>query len=459
MLAIHQSQKELKPGDDLALLAVQQIMYQNPDDVGSRVACAVVLETAINHSPDNAYLKIAAIDVYFQLDAMSRAWEFFQAMSLKHIQLDSCIYTILPFLMQGGLYNETIELCNALLRFQAGTARDCGDYAGRAMEAGTLSKAHEFMVFQRNKMNKSLSVLEAKGLILDAASMLATVVPRQKYDNDPILKGCLGIHQGIVGGDDDVGRATQMVIEAYNPYAALSLVSWADMGGSVKDGENMADNRDMDILGNQLLYRTKTTDKETVVKDSLRRGHIHGILIRATLCLDAAKGPKKGKVVKPTEELTKRTQSLLDCADAVTKFVDTHVLEEGSNGPCSKPLVYATLHLCRVLAMVNAGLPKLESDTLEHREQYAQKILEGQALEQLKHARERISLESVKDVCQLLPNYIVPLYAVFKMCSDVCALYGWNKRKKSTKKVAGAMAKLAEEFNSFVETVLSRVER
>ena len=45
------------------------------------------------------------------------------------------------------------------------------------MEAGTLSKANEFLVFQRDKMNKSVAVLQAKGLILDSAALLANVFP------------------------------------------------------------------------------------------------------------------------------------------------------------------------------------------------------------------------------------------------------------------------------------------
>lgn len=409
-------------------------------------------------------MKMAAIDVYFQLDATSRSWELFQAMNLKHIQLDSCTYTVLPYLMQGGLYNETIEICKTLLRFQASTARDCGNFTGRAMEAGTLSKADEFMVFQRNKMIKSLSVVEAKGLILDAAPLLATAVPSKQLgvkNNAPysVLKGGLGTLQGIVGGDDDIARATQMVVEAYNPYAALSLVTWASMDGSIHDAEDMSDNRDMDILSNQILHRTKTDDKDSILREALRRGHVHGILIRASLCWDAAKGPKKGKVVKPTEELTKRTQSLLDTVEVVKNFIDTHDLQDGVKGLGSKALIRAVLSICRALSVINAGLPKLENDTMEQREHHANKILENEALDQIKLSKDHVVLSSVKDVCTLLPNYIVPLFAVIKMCANICAVYGWTKKKKNTKKVSGTMAKIAAEFNSFLDAVLVCVEK
>ena len=231
------------------------------------------------------------------------------------------------------LIRQRGEICNAMVRFQATTARDCGDYAGRAMDAGTLSKADEFMVFQRTKMNKSLSVMEAKGLILDAAPLLGEPIERKRHDVDRTLKGCLGL-QGIVGAENDMERATQMVIEAHNPFAALSLVSWADSGGKVEDAEGIADNRDISILFHQILYKTSMATKESIVKDSLRRGHLHGLLIRAALCLDATKGPKKGKIVNSSAELEKRTKSLIEVVDATSKFIESYSIVEGKKGHC-----------------------------------------------------------------------------------------------------------------------------
>jgi hypothetical protein len=312
----------------LVLLAVQQLLHKNPGDAGCQVVGLALLEKAIDHSPDNAYLKMLAIYVCYLLDALDRGYQLFLLMGIKHIQLDSCTFTILPYLLEGGMYNEAIDVCNSLLRFQASTARDCGDYAGRAMEDGTITKANEFLVFQRNKMNTSLTVLDAKGKILDCAALLATFVPGGKFD---ILKGALGVHQGIVGGDDDIPRAAQMIFEAHNPHAALSIVSWAGHGGTVADCNGMADNRDLTILSNQILLKTPPPSMQQIGTDALRRGHIHGMLIRATLCLDAAKGPKKGKVVKPTEQLERRATSLLECIAAIEAIMEVYTLSETNN--------------------------------------------------------------------------------------------------------------------------------
>lgn len=441
----------------MALLAVHQLLYKNPGDDGVKLACAALLEKAMYNSPDNAYLKIAAMDVYFQLDASSRSWELFQAVGLKHIQLDSCTYTILPYLLQGGLYNETVEVCNAMLRFQTNTARDCGDYAGRAMNSGTLSKADEFMLFQRTKMNKSLSVMEAKGLILDAAALLGEPVQRKRFDEDLEIKGRLGLHQGIVGGDSDLTRASQMVAEVHNPYAALSLISWADNGGKTEDSDHMADNRDRSILFHQILYKTTIASKESITRESLRRGHTHGLLLRATLCLDATKGPKKGKIVQASEELERRTQSLLNSVESTSSFIGSDLT--GDEYRCGRSLLYTSLDLCRVLATISAGLPTLENDTLEAREIQASEILLGDALSHLKEGVEALSLSSVKGVFFLVPSYVVPLFSLFRMLSNVCATFGWGKRKHKSKRCAGAMADFAIEFNPMIQYLLSVVER
>ena len=475
-----QTQKENRPGDELLLLAVQQLLYCDRGSNDALVTAAGLLETAIHHSPHNAYLKMTAIDVYYQLNAMSRSWEFYQVIGLKHIQLDSCTYTILPYLVSGGMYNESIEVGNMLLRFQASTARDCGEYAGRAMEAGTLSKANEFLIFQRERMNKSLTLLQAKGVILDSAPLFAKAVPRKKHDDDPILQGGLG-HQGIVGGDDDFGRATQMVAEVHNPYAALSLVSWADgrskqkedgsavaasvdttFSPSVVDVNEWADNRDFSIFSHEILYKTKRETKYEMVHDALRRGHLHGILVRAALCLDATKGPKKGKIVKTSEELEERTSSLLKSVDAVMTFVETNPLPDSCHGGpvACKTLIHSMLDLCKMLALITTGSPKeSETDSLEIREQRATEYFQSQATSRLRRGREELLVTSVQDACSLLPNCIVPAFALFRMCSSVCTLFGWGKRKRYTKRCAGALAEWSIEFAAIIKTLLSQVER
>jgi len=438
----------------LILLTVQQLLFRkgSQNDCGDpKFISAVLLKSGIQHSPDNAYLKFAAIEVFHQLNATTRSWELFQTVGLKHIQLDSCSFVIFPYLFEGGLYNEAIDICSALLRFQGGTARDCGDYTGRAMNSGILTKANEFMVFQRQKMNQSLTSLYSKGLILDAAPLLASEVPRIKHDDYPILKGSIGITQGIVGGNEDIERATKMVAEIYNPCAALSVVSCLDRF-SDNDIDAFSDNRDISILNqNAILLKPSIESKRRMVQATLRRGHIHGLLIRAALCVDAMKGPKKGKVVKPSTVLEKRTQSLLDSVLEASEFFDNEIENCDTNYEIvCRDLLHIFLNLCRVLAVVNSGMPNIDEDSMEQREHQSINIIEHQVLMRMKLARNYFSLMSnPKTVGSILPNYIVPIFAVFRMCSTVCTSYGWGKRK--TKKVSVALADFSEEFKGILK--------
>jgi N-acetyltransferase B complex (NatB) non catalytic subunit len=155
---------------------------------------AVLLESAIRYSPYNAYLKISAMFVYSQLNAVSRSWDLFRDLYIKHIQHESCAYLILPLLRAGGFYQETISVCQEILRLQTASAREAIEFSGRAMENGALSKADECITFHRERMNKSLTTLEAKGLILDCAPMY-----KQNDDRDT-----LGAVHGIVGGESDL---------------------------------------------------------------------------------------------------------------------------------------------------------------------------------------------------------------------------------------------------------------
>lgn len=75
--------------------------------------------------------------------------------------------------------------------------RESTEWTGHAFENGALSKADEFINFHKNRMNNSLTSLQAKGLVLDSASM--SVQDEEKQDS-------LGAVHGIVGGEADVER-------------------------------------------------------------------------------------------------------------------------------------------------------------------------------------------------------------------------------------------------------------
>jgi len=451
------SQKnEMKLGDELVLLAVNKLIRMNPENTHAAIACAAILEKAINNSPNNSYLKFAAMDIYHNLDATSLSWKVSKTLGLKHIQLDSSSFIILPFLVKGGLYNETIELCNSMIRFHTIAARDCGDYSGRAMKSGILSKADEFLVFQRTKMNHSLSMLEAKALILDAAAVLAEPIEKKRGENEVMLRGRLGHLQGIVGGNSDFERATEMISEIYNPFAALNVISWAKSHEQGRGICDIADNRDISILSHRLLYSLALDSKDCTVQRVVQRGHIHGLLLRAALLVDGVKGPKKGKVVGLSEGLKRTTGSFLGSLKSVAS-----VKVESEEVPFAgaKQLLLALTSIGHALSVVGSGAPELENDSLEEREVRSSTILEERALVHLKEAREMMKNASVKTVCFVLPNYVVPLFSLFRMCSKVCELFGWGKRKSKSRRGASAMAAVARQFCVLIEDFRSTMAR
>jgi N-terminal acetyltransferase B complex non-catalytic subunit len=432
------------PGDDLILLATQQLLRKDPSTSDFYVA-AVLLEAGIQNSPSNATLKLAALDVYSRLDAAARAWSIYQELQIKHIQLDTCTFLILPVLLSGGFYQEILKVCKGLLMLHTGVVRDTCEYSGRAMENGILSKAEEFMCFQREKMTNSLTAMEATGLILDSAPFFA---------HDAKDAG-LGVAHGIVGGEADFDRATDMVMEVRNPYGALSLLRRAF---DATDFKEIADNRDLTTLSYEILYRRTVSSREDIINESVRRGHIHSLLIRSALCVNYTKGPKKGKIVKPSEELLNCCRSLLVGVDSAKQF-------------CSKlnlrgtiELMNAQLELCRLLVIISSGigLENKAEDTLDEREKHGIKYIQSAKTALIQATKMTSFLDASHDVgfvCCLLPGSVVPFYALFRMCENVLETYGWGKRKQKTKPIAAEFTSLATEFAIFIKGMIATLSR
>ena len=132
---------------------------------------------------------------------------------------------------------------------------------------------------------------------------------------------------------------------------------------------------------------------------------------------------------------------------------------QGAEGECYKALLSTNIELCLTLAVINTGLPSDDgADSLEHREHRAYELLHTRALPLLKQANESLVL-SIKSVGSMLPNYIVPIFALFRMCDGLCNTYGWGKRKHKTKRCAGAMKEVAEEFQRLIGRMISALAR
>ena len=403
------------------------------------------MEAGIKNSPSNPTMKIAAIDIYSRLNAASRSWGIYQELQIKHIQLETCTYLILPVLLSGGFYQEILKVSKGLLMLHTSVVRETCEFMGRAMENGILSKADEFMFFQRDKMMNSLAAMEATGYILDSAPFFA-------HDTK---NAAIGIAHGIVGGEFDFDRATDMVIEVRNPFGALSLLGRALVTTGLDD---ISDNRDQSILSYEILYKREVSTRHDIIDDSIRRGHNHNLLMRAALCVQYSKGPKKGKIVKPSEDLMKSCSVLLAGVDSAKKFCDK------LSSPLHANLMHAHLELCKTLLVVSSGvgLRDGEGDNLDAREQQALVHIANVAT----HLKDAVNSSGFLDgkfdvarVCRLLPGSVVPVFATFRMCSEILESFGWGKRKLKTKQVAAVFTNVAIELSIFIKTMLSAFSR
>mmetsp|Transcript_10398 Transcript_10398/g.29232 ORF Transcript_10398/g.29232 Transcript_10398/m.29232 type:complete len:1193 (+) Transcript_10398:2-3580(+) len=458
-------QKEVLPGDELILLACQlacQLESENgiafANKKTSLIASAALLEAALHHSPYNPHLMIAAIGVYDRLSAGHRALELFEGMGVKQIQYDSCSYLIFPTLIRTGLYREAVQLAGNIMGLHWSSAKDVQDYATKCCETGVLSRCREMITWQRQRMTNSLQLLAAKSTVMDLASLV--------YSGEPDERGRkgtpepLGARRGICGSDRDFDRVGELIASIGNFSAAPSIVNIA-MDGSRGSSSNAtaaaaaaalySDNRDFTVNRFHILSEATYMSRTDMCVHASTQAHWQGILMRAALMLNVVKAPKKGKAakVKEGDMLYKRCKSLSEFIRAVESF-----LEERAHGR-------TILNLARVLCVVATGMSDKKGaheaeNSLNERENIAAKLLQDvqHDIGTLKQTVLSATPDSSGRVCVLLPEAIVPIYALLQMIATEFAIFGWGKSKGRTKAGAGALASAAQELQDLVMDML-----
>jgi len=459
-------QKEVLPGDEIVLLTSQYLQFQANTATNNNssllLQAAGLLEEAMNLSPYNPHLKIAAIGVYSQLHAAHRALEIYQDMGVKQIQLDSCSYLILPALVQGGLYTSAIKLSASILRFHGSTSNQVKDYASKSLQNGLMFKAKEMITFQREKMRPSLQLLYSKGLVMDAAALMIPsdlgndiVGGGAKKGKTPLTR--LGAEKGFCGSDDDLARAEQIAIDAEMHFNAPSIIHAAAQSATSVDDFVSSDNRDMTVSYFEILYQNAHLTQKEMVTESLRRAHLHGLLTRAIMATGTANAPKKGKIPKPTEETTYRCQSLRHCLSKAKEFG-----QEVGTDDVDRALWDACCQLCEAIVIVMQGSGD-SNDSLAEREKTATSFVDS-TMQLIQSARKAFTscCSSAVDqsspmgarACQLLPDHVVPFYVLLETTAKLFSLFGWGKRKRMTKAASGALANLALSFHDLLSDML-----
>jgi hypothetical protein len=100
-------------------------------------------------------------------------------------------------------------------------------------------------------------------------------------------------------------------------------------------------------------------------------------------------------------------------------------------------------------------------DTSETREEQASSAL-NQASELITQARQELGLiedQRVSHVGTLLPDYIVPIFALLRICANMTESFGWGKRKRKTRRCAAALAGLTFAVTPLIEDMKTYVAR
>jgi hypothetical protein len=453
-------QKECLLGDDLILLTVQllSVSDSNTGLSTSTIQSLSLLENGMEQSPYNPYLKIAALNVYSSVGTTMRAWEIFETMDVKQIQLDSCSYLSMQRLVNGGMYSEGVRQAGKIINLHTTSENDLCKYMAMAFENGNLQKGREMLHWHQKNMIPSLQLLEAKGIIMDLAPLHAYDNVDTDQTNSPI-----GLFHGLCGGDSDKERVEKIVRDSSNYFGAPSILRFSCYQ-SAFDILPLSDNRDHDINQFEILKRT---EYELNAKESIFRSHVHSILSKFVLFCDAVKSPKKGKVVKLDENdvLVQRGMSLMTSINQYEKMMLT-VMDEGKVISHLSKLLLTVMRSCivvvagqQVLVLDKDTNLSYPNDSLSEREEFCVPyLIEASIL-----CRESINIwESYKkdlmtSVCRLVPDILIPVFATMNVTAKMFGIFGWGKRKRNTKVAAASLADVASCLHDLIVSIKKRV--
>jgi N-acetyltransferase B complex (NatB) non catalytic subunit. len=453
-------QKESLPGDDLILLAVQCMNHVHRYDADEErmtfsTMAAGVLEYAMTYSPYNAYLKIAAMKQHLKNGSTVRAHEVFEKIDIKQIQLESCSYFILNDLVNNGLYKEALEQAGKILNLHSTSEKDVCSFMPRAFENGNISKGLEMIRWQRQQMSASFQLLEAKGIIMDLAPFLGF-----ESQNNGHTSRDLGSRCGLVGGKEEGERAEKILRDSANFYAAPSILNLARGDNNIENC--WSDNRDFTVNDYEILQRSQY---EFHPFESISRAHEHCILTKMVMVSQVMKPPKKGKVVKVSEGevLDKRSKSLLQSIDAAESFFAN---EKCRCNQSHKLLLRAATAISRAFSVIVTGRHDAvsspsPSNKLDEREQKAIPMLQS-AKSMIQGASSSWTAQSKAEMSsltfRLVPDVVIMLLASLNICANACSVFGWGKRKRSTKPVANCIADLALCLKTFLTDMSTSME-
>lgn len=141
------------------------IKSKSPDRL---VEALHLLNYLLKNSPSNFHAKLLCLQIYHILGCSLGAHKVYEALDMKHVQLDSMGYLHSAHLASCGLPSISKPLYDQTLKFFTQSYKDSLEYLAMSYKFGSFSKLQEFMDF-REKLSNSLhySLISVEALLLE----------------------------------------------------------------------------------------------------------------------------------------------------------------------------------------------------------------------------------------------------------------------------------------------------
>lgn len=129
------------------------------------------LNYLLRNSPSNFHAKLLCLQIFHILGCPLGAHKIYDALDIKHVQLDSMGYLHCAHLPLSGINTLSKPIYDQTLKFFTASYKDSLEYLAMSYKFGSFSKLQEFMDF-REKLSNSLhySMISVEALIQEIVS-------------------------------------------------------------------------------------------------------------------------------------------------------------------------------------------------------------------------------------------------------------------------------------------------
>ena len=176
-----QNQRGVQVGDDLVLLLAPFIAARDGD-----ISALALLERGRDRSPYNFQIKLLQMSIYGRLRAFVPCCEFYNALKIRFIQLDSLSYLITGLALETGFLNEAERSFNDIGSLRWQTLREVPEYVKLAWKHHNYAEILDFArLNERLRCSHQLAVARAEGhnlALLDNIAGAHEFLHKQLFD-------------------------------------------------------------------------------------------------------------------------------------------------------------------------------------------------------------------------------------------------------------------------------------